>query len=242
MVTLLLTFLVMLVSVTSRDPQTAFMFPEGALEESETVTLQAGDGTLLYSNRGLMAPVLDLLADIDRLPEEAMFDQAEIKNAIFQLEAAHALDYQRLRDEVEDGISVFRDNRGLVVRWESKILFPEGNTLLQEANMELLRKMALFLSSVRLPVSVESHTNPFSELEGGLGPAAYALSMRRSQLVMAYLVSLGLEEKRFRLAAYGGSRPVTGEAAPDLPAGRGQENSRLEIVVYKPEPGSWLGR
>ncbi len=84
-------------------------------------------------------------------------------------------------------------------------------------------------------MSVEGHTNSASLLEGGHGPAAYDLSMRRAKVVMEYLVSLGLPEKRFRIGGYGGSRPLTRD--PDL----AWENSWLDIVLYQPDQSSLLG-
>lgn len=105
-----------------------------------------------------------------------------------------------------------------------------------EDNLLLLQKLAALLSALNLPVSIEGHTNPLSLLEGETGPAAYELSLRRAKVVMEYLVSLGLPERRFRIGGHGGSQPRTED--PDL----AWENSRLEIVIYKPEAASPLGR
>lgn len=236
MVTLLLTFLVMIVCITTLDPRTTFPLKEGVVLEEDASSVQMGDGRLLYADRGMLAPVIELAENLDKIPEDVMFDQREIKNAIFQLDPAKTTEYEQWQRVTDDGVKVFRDNRGLVVQWDRSLLFPEGNTVLLEDNLRLLQSLALFLKGLSLPVSIESHTNPLSPLEGGLELEAYDLSLRRSKVVMEYLVSLGLSEQRFRIGGHGGTRPRT--IAPD----EAWENSRLEIIIYQPEQTSLFGR
>lgn len=236
LVTLLLTFLVLLISVTSLEPHTPFTRPEGDLTEQPEVSVNLGDGVLLFSDAGLLAPVVELAENIDRLPADVMLDQREIKDAIFQLDPVKTPEFEQLREAADEGVKVFRDNRGLVVQWDRSLLFPEGGTTMFPDNLLLMQKLAIFLNAMGLLISVEGHTNPLSLLEGGTGPVSYELSLRRSKVVMEYLVSLGVTENRFRIGGHGGGRPRT--ADPDL----AWENSRLEIVIYKPEPRSWSGR
>jgi|GEM_PF-5019848 Flagellar motor protein len=235
MVTLLLTFLVLLISITTMDPRSTRLLSEGLVSE-ETRQEIWSDGVLHFSDWGLLAPVVELIENIDRLPEDVMFDQREIKNAVFQLDPAKTPNYEQLQEAAEEGVEIFRDNRGLVVRWDRSLLFPEGGTTMFDENLMLLQKMAGLLSALELPVSIEGHTNPLSPLEGATGPVSYELSMRRSKVVMEYLVSLGLPERRFRIGGHGGAQPRTND--PDL----AWENSRLEIVIYKPEASSITGR
>jgi len=236
MVTLLLTFLVMIVSITTLDPRTTLPLTEGVVLEDGSETIQLADGSLLYADQGMLAPVIELVENIDKIPENVMFDQREIKNAIFQLDPAKTLEYEQLRQTADDGIKVFRDNRGLVVQWDRSLLFPEGNTILMDDNILLLQRMALFLQGLSQPVSIESHTNPLSPLEGGAEREAYDLSLRRSKVVMEYLVALGLDERKFRIGGYGGTRPRT------MDPESAWENSRLEIIIYQPERSSLFGQ
>lgn len=236
MVTLLLTFLALLISVTTLDPRTPFSQPEGVLEDRGDNYVRLADGTLLYSNRGLMAPVIELADNLELLPEAMMFDQSEIKRAIFQLDPARAVEYEQLQEAVDSGLKIFKDNRGLVIQWDRALLFEEGRAELAEANRLLLASLAVFLKNVSLPISIEGHTNPQSQAEGGTGRAAYELSLARSRAVMEHLVSLGLEEKRFRLGGHGASRPRT------LAAESAWENSRLEVIIYTPPRGTLFSR
>jgi chemotaxis protein MotB len=234
MVTLLLTFLVLIFAVTNLDPRTSFRSPEGALRE-ENNFVRLGNGVLLFSNQGLLAPVVKLAETLTRLPDAREIDQRAVTAALFQLEPAHTPDYERLRTAVDQGIKIFKDTRGLVIQWDRALLFPEGGATLYDDNQALLQKMAVFLMSLDLPVSVEGHTNPFSTLEGGRGPESFDLSFRRAKVIMKYLVSLGVPEKRFRLGAHGGLAPLTTDQ------NQAWQNSRLEIVVYRPDQGSLFG-
>ncbi|UQZ89993.1 hypothetical protein C4J81_12590 [Deltaproteobacteria bacterium Smac51] len=234
LVTILLTFLVLIIGITTQTPRTDFLLKEGVLE-GEADYIRRGDGTLMFSDKSLLAPVIELMENLDSLPENVMFDQEEFKRAVFQLDPARTPDYQRLEEAARGGVEFSRDNRGLVIKWDRALLFPEGGAILMDDNVLLLEKLAVFLQNVQLPVSIESHTNPLSPLEGGNDPAAYDLSLRRSKVVMEFLTGLGLAEERFRLGGYGGSRPRTEDSE------RAWENSRLEIIIYRPEQSSWRG-
>lgn len=235
MMTLLLTFFVMLISITSLEPGTLaeIDYPE---QGGASAPARRGPGSLGFSNPSLVSALAELVGRLEDLPPNVNLDQDEIKAAIFRLEPSNDPDYQRLEREVTDAVSVFRDDRGMVIRWDRAIVFPEGSAIIREENMVLLSRMAELLASLSLPFSVDSHTNPMSDLEGGADAmAAFGLSTRRSKVVLEHFAALGLQESRMRLGSFGGSRPVTREPS------RGGENSRLEIVIYTPAKSSWKG-
>ncbi|MDR1051396.1 MAG: OmpA family protein [Deltaproteobacteria bacterium] len=234
MVTLLLTFFVMIMSITSLDPGSLAEIdgPDGTSSNSRALS---GPGQFGFSNPLLIANIADIVEHLEDLPKDVSLDQDEILAALFQLDPVNGADFQRLEREVTDSVSIHKDERGLVIRWDKAVLFPEGSAVLREENLLLLYRMAELLETLTLPVSVDSHTNPFSDLEGAGSTTAYDLSIRRSRVVMDYLISLGLPEGRLRLGAFGGSRPVTRDVA------QGAQNSRLEIVIYKPAKSSWKG-
>ncbi|MDR1871616.1 MAG: hypothetical protein LBS60_06755 [Deltaproteobacteria bacterium] len=235
MVTLLLTFFVLIISITTTDPKSLAVQGDEVLVSAETPRDNQGPASLGFTNPSLVAPVIELFENIDKLPPDVMFDQREIKDALFQLDPEAVPDYQELERVINDSVSVFRDERGLVIRWDKAVLFPEGSAILREDTLPLLRQMAVLLSRLTLAVSLDCHTNPFSELEGGTSTAAYALSAHRSRVVMDYFTTLGSPPGRFRLGAFGGGRPVTMDPL------EGARNSRLEIVLYRPPRSSWKG-
>ncbi|MDR1678062.1 MAG: OmpA family protein [Deltaproteobacteria bacterium] len=234
MVTLLLTFFVMIISITSIEPGTLADIDDQT-SRSHLTALPVGPGLLGFSNPALVSSLIELTEKLDDLPPDISLDQNEIKAALFQLDPINSPDYQRLEQEITDSVSIFKDERGLVIRWNKAILFPEGSAILRGENMVLLSRMGQVLQALTLPVSVDSFTNPLSESEGGDSTVAYDLSTRRSKVVLEYLASQGMPDNRLRLGTFGGSRPVTDD--PD----KGAENSRLEIVIYSPPKSSWKG-
>jgi chemotaxis protein MotB len=235
MVTLLLTFFVLIISITTTDPKSLAVAGDQIVINDDVQLEDIGPGVLGFSKPMLVAPVIDLIQNLDQLPPDIMLDQRELKGAIFQLDPQSVPDYQELMQEINDSISIFRDERGLVIRWDKAIIFPEGSAILREETLPILRQMAALLARVNLPVSIDGFTNPYSELEGGTSTLAYRLSAQRARVVMDYFTELGLSAGRFRLGAFGGGRPVTADLL------QGGRNSRLEIVIYKPPQSSWKG-
>ncbi|MDR1041656.1 MAG: hypothetical protein LBR80_16140 [Deltaproteobacteria bacterium] len=235
MVTLLLTFFVLIIAITSVDPKV--MVPDGADEISEgKVSAVMGPGVLGFANPSLMDPVAAFVEDADSLPPQQMLNQDEIKAAVFQLDPDTAPpEFREAARAVTEGISIFRDERGLVIRWDGRVLFPEGGTLVREEMLVLLVRMAELISRISLPVSLECHTDPLSDYEGGDGPLSYSLAAERAKTVLNVFAALGINASRFRLGAYGGARPLT------LDPSGSHENSRLEVVFYKPPKSSWKG-
>ncbi|MDR0549698.1 MAG: OmpA family protein [Deltaproteobacteria bacterium] len=235
MVTLLLTFFVLIISITTTDPKSFSQDGEETTLNDQVVLESQGPGTLGFVNPSLVAPLVDLIENVDKLPPDIMIDQREIKAALFQLDPKLVPDYQEIMEEINDSVSIFLDERGLVVRWDKAILFPEGSAILREETLPALNQMAALLARLNLLVSLDCHTNPYSELEGGTTTLAYRLSARRAKTVLTYFTELGLKASRFRLGAFGGGRPVTAEPA------EGARNGRLEIVIYRPAKSSWKG-
>jgi chemotaxis protein MotB len=235
MVTLLLTFFVLIIAITSVDPRV--MVTDGVDEVTPSrIRSVVGPGVMYFSNPALLAPIVSLVEHMDEIPENANLNQDEIKAAVFQLDKENAApEFRDLARDLEDSLTIFKDERGFVIRWDDAMLFPEGGVILKEENLILLARLAELFARLSLPVSLECHTNPQSALEGGNSPLAFDLSAERATVVLKYFVALGLKESRFRLGAFGPSRPLS------LNPLEASKNSRLEIIVYKPPKSSWIG-
>jgi chemotaxis protein MotB len=235
MVTLLLTFFVLIIAITSIDPKS--IVPDGVEEMTEAKIVQVmGPGGLKFANPTLVDPVAAFIEDMDSLPPDAVFNQEEIKNAIFQLDPETAPpEFQEAARAAREDVSVFRDERGMVIRWDGRALFPEGGAIVREETLALLVRLAELISRLDLPVSLECHTDPLSDYEGGDGPLSYSLAAERCKAVLGVFTALGLNGSRFRLGPGGGASPVTRDPAQSF------ENSRLEVVLYKPPKSSWKG-
>ncbi|MDR2350904.1 MAG: OmpA family protein [Deltaproteobacteria bacterium] len=235
MVTLLLTFFVLIIAITSVDPKV--LVSDGVDEVTlSRIREVVGPGVLYFSNPSLLDPVVNLAEHLDEIPPDVNLNQDEIKSAIFQLDPnENDPGFREVERAVRESVSILRDERGLVIRWDDTMLFPEGSTLLKEDNLLLLARLSELFTRLTLPVSIECHTNPLSELEGGETGLAFNLSAERSKIILDYFTRLGLNPSRFRLGAFGGTRPVTRDPR------RAYLNGRLELVIYKPTGTSWTG-
>jgi len=71
-------------------------------------------------------------------------------------------------------------------------------------------------------ITIEGHADERGSLEYN-----QALGLRRAQAASAYLVSLGLDESRFRVVTYGEERPIASGANE----GAWRQNRRAEFVI-----------
>jgi outer membrane protein OmpA-like peptidoglycan-associated protein len=122
------------------------------------------------------------------------------------------------------GAEVTRVGEGLVVTFDSGLLFDFDSSVLREESKKNLDNLASNLSSFGdSKLLLVGHTD-------AQGTDAYNLdlSQRRSAAVASYLEMHGVSATRVETAGRGEAEPV---ASNDTDAGR-QQNRRVEIAVY----------
>lgn len=122
------------------------------------------------------------------------------------------------------GATVQRVGEGIVVTFDSGILFGFDSDQLSPAARENLRNLA---------ESLQRHPNTEVLLVGhtdSVGSDSYnqGLSERRAQSAASYLTSIGLPSSRIRSTGRGKTEPI---ASNDTEAGR-QENRRVEVAIF----------
>lgn len=122
------------------------------------------------------------------------------------------------------GATVQRVGEGIVVTFDSGILFGFDSDQLSSAARDNLRNLA---------ESLKKHGNTEVLLVGhtdGVGSDSYnqGLSERRARSAADYLNSLGLTSGRIQAAGRGKTEPI---ASNDTEAGR-QENRRVEVAIF----------
>lgn len=134
---------------------------------------------------------------------------------------------ETLDDELE-GATVERVGEGILVTFESGILFDFDSSALRAEARENLGELADALADEKedYELLVAGHTD-------SVGTDAYnqALSERRARAAADYLVSRGLPSDRLRRVGLGETEPV---ASNDTEAGR-QENRRVEVAIFASE-------
>jgi chemotaxis protein MotB len=128
-------------------------------------------------------------------------------------------------------IKVTHDERGLVISFASDVFFgPASATLNIEAARDILLRLSTLLVSDELrgrQFRIEGHTDSEATDPGGPWPSNWELSTARSINVLHYLSALGADERRFQVAGFADTQPISRD---DTPEGRAN-NRRVDVII-----------
>jgi chemotaxis protein MotB len=230
--TLLMAFFIMLFAFALVDETKFFDFKVGmvtALGVSDPITEQ-GD-SILESGNGIALEV-----GLSTVPS------VEIRNQVTQgegeLEAVGEVTTDNVEDVrdllaakfIENGaadfVSVDIDERGVVVRYDGRVLFESGSAELGDDSDVVLAATADVLQLIDNPVDIEGHTDDIPT--GSRWISNWELSGARASAVVRWMTEFGSIPPR-RLAAVGmaETRPLV----PNDSDENRQENRRVEVVI-----------
>lgn len=130
----------------------------------------------------------------------------------------------KLRDELRNtGVSVSRSGNSIILHMPNNITFASGASSIRPEFYRVLNSVALVLKEYnRTLVDVYGHTDSD-------GSAAYnvQLSEKRGVNVAEYLVSQGIDTRRFYVVGYGEERPIASNSTSEGKA----RNRRVEIKI-----------
>ncbi|ATX78567.1 chemotaxis protein MotB [Mariprofundus aestuarium] len=113
----------------------------------------------------------------------------------------------------------------------SSVLFSEGGANLKEQDIVILRRLARLLASTPGHIRVEGHTSSDALPSGSTYPDAWSLSLARAASVLHVLEAEGVSHARLSLVGYGPSKPVSALNSVFSRA----KNRRVDIVLYEPQ-------
>ncbi len=122
-------------------------------------------------------------------------------------------------------VKVIEEERGLVVRLTSKVLFDFDRFELKEISRSSLDEVVKLLKAYpENKIRIEGHTD-------SVGAADYNLNLSRlrAESVAKYLVQQGVPTSRIETAGYGETKPI----APNVTIQGRQQNRRVEVVILK---------
>ena len=115
------------------------------------------------------------------------------------------------------------DEKTLLVHFESDILFPVNSAVLNSTSRQALdQAVDVFLEFNKTGIVAQGHTDASGSEEYN-----QALSERRADAVMGYLVREGVDATRITSIGFGESYPIAGN---DTDFGR-QQNRRVDLVL-----------
>lgn len=217
MVTLLLTFFVVLFAMSTIDSQ-KFQAMVGGLQLSFGVIT---GGNTIQDGIGINGATI--------LPESGSTITSVTQLATLYSQICTFLDSEGLGSSVEAVL----EERGVILRFKDRILFDTGQAVIRQDGANIVNKFANFLESVPNQIRVEGHADnvPISNYRY---PSNWELSTARATSVIQYLLAnTKIEPTRLSAAGYGEYRPI---APNDTPENRAQ-NRRVDIVILRLDMG-----
>ncbi|MDR0442591.1 MAG: flagellar motor protein MotB [Treponema sp.] len=139
-------------------------------------------------------------------------------------------------------IKVTQDERGLVITLAADAFFnPASARINIETTRDVLLRLGTYLSSDELKDNpqkdpsknrvykfrIEGHTDAVDVDPNGPWEDNWQLSVERSRAVLRYLIALGLEERRFQIAGFADTMPVSTNSTEE---GR-RNNRRVDVII-----------
>jgi chemotaxis protein MotB len=209
--TLLLSFFVLLLSMSSMDKSIL----------RDVVSHFVGDmGLAPKKGAGRVTAKFEFLQQILDKPEKALLDPQRIKDTLFPDEI---LPEGMARSTLDENLQVLVRPEGIALVLSDGLLFGVGESVLTDDSRRLLSGFAEFLAAVPAPVNVAGYTDniPAGQKDN------YMLSSERAMSVLVYFLERGFEPRRFTVSAYGEAFPLGDNTTPE---GRAM-NRRVEILL-----------
>jgi chemotaxis protein MotB len=210
LITLLLAFFIMMYTFSKQDAQ---KYQEVAQHLKAIFT--GGTGLLAKGSVGASQQV-DLPAK--SAPGE------EIKKKL-----EHEMDTMTKGEDAQQNMSIFSDERGVVIRIMERTFFDGGKAELKEKAKNTLDRILPVFKDIKNHVMIEGHTDnmPINTPEF---KSNWELSVRRATEVVRYLVEKkGFPPQRISATGYAEYRPVAQNTTSD----NRSLNRRIEIIVLK---------
>ncbi len=211
MVTLLITFFVLLISMQSMDDKAfkeSFGFFNDAMGPLEKTNEQAVQG-------------LPTIVSSDNI--KIFIDSSSLSRSLL-----NAMEQKNVGGIMGKGIRAYdvrETSRGLAIMLTGDVLFESGSATLSQEAYAVLAGVVSVLKTTDSMISVEGHTDV-----SGNDKYNWKLSMDRAMTVLNYFIyEAGMSPTKFAVAGYGGTRPIDSN---ETDQGR-RNNRRVELVLLK---------
>ncbi len=222
LVTLLLTFFVMLLSMKEPEVQ--------KLKAAFGVFSSGSQGYLGLTDQGKVGNFQELLDSI-RQPRADEFGTPAQKLAE-QLDLPPSSE-GNVPSRLQQQVNLKSEERGMVITLANDLLFAPGQATLSPRAERAIHQVAAILRHGDQPISVEGHTDNVPPGPGAAASNNWSLSLQRALAVLHYLnVKEHIAARRLRVAALGDTRPLVPN---DTPKHRAM-NRRTEIVLLMKNP------
>lgn len=211
LVTLLLTFFVLLLSMSSMDR---------SIIQEIVVHIVGAEGLAPSKGAGKIPAKFELIAkDLDN-PADQYQDLKRLKDLLFP---DTVLPKELLTSTYEHNIEVLIRPEGLALVLSDAILFETGQVEPRPEVRQLLSEVMAFLASVPAKVNISGYTDNIA----GSVKDNITLSGERGMSMLKIFLDEGFEPSRFSVSGYGEAFPIADNTTPE---GRAK-NRRVEIIL-----------
>ncbi len=217
LMTLLLTFFVLLLSMSSMD--TVIISRISAHFANPTVDDAEAAGRI----PARVMEVLELLRD----PENVLLQQDRIKDLLFPYDV---LPPEVTTGDIAENLRILQHPEGVVIVLTEGLLFPEGAAELTPVGKKLLEALSPVILAVETDVNISGHTDN----KEAVGQNPYELSGFRAIAVLEQFLLYQIKPDRFSVSGYGPDKPMESNSTA---AGRAK-NRRVEILL---KVNKWVG-
>lgn len=230
LVTLLLTFFILLFSMASIDVQ---KFQEVAFSLRSTFS-NISSGSEFMENSGdsmiSITPYDNELKE-NELIENQLEDITEAeKNKHAAIDIAKEGIEKLIKDMgLSENITVIDKENVVIFRVDSLILFDSGKADLKDSGKLIIEKMGIIFKEIKTDILVQGHADD-RPISTAIFPSNWELSTKRATNVVKYLAEKsGVEQKYFTATGNAEFKPIVSN---DTEYNR-QKNRRIDIVIAK---------
>ena len=212
-ITLLLTFFVLLYSMSTIDAEKVRQISQAF---NEIMNGKSADSILEYDLYDGQVPIIGGDSDTDDS----------------DIDVNQQATYQDIKEFVDKNdlssyLDIIQDERGVILQLRDNILFETGEATLKSDALVILDKISALISTLPNNVNVEGHTDnvPINTNEF---PSNWELSSARAVNVVRYFVDKkGQDAKRFTAESHADTEPITDNDTAEHRA----ENRRVNILI-----------
>jgi len=240
MVTLLLTFFILLFSMATVDKQ---KFVELANSLRSAFMHENGGGDLYESNRGSeLINIYDEINAVDKVVSLVNndYEGGETDNNVDRITDGNEVEYNTddLKAEIEKAIEemgleeyvkIIERKDFLILRFDSVILFDLSSADIKSSAKTVLEKLGQMLNKMSNEIIIQGHTDNLP-INTGQFPSNWELSTRRATNVVHFFINeCSIAPSRLTATGNAEYKPVK----PNDTAENRQQNRRIDIVVSK---------
>lgn len=134
--------------------------------------------------------------------------------------------YIESKEDQKGPVELRETKEGVVVSIVGGVLFPPGEATLTPQGKRLLDDLISLIKGIKYPIRIEGHTDN-TPIFGGKYRDNWELSVARAVSVLRYFVSKGISPKQLSVAGYGPYKPLYPNDTPEHRA----RNRRVDIVI-----------